>query len=209
MDREDGLAEREDGAVLGAILGELDELDGDVLGAVLGAVKREMRKRHHHDERHIRKADWRGHELAPGVNAPGEGNVPLPLLAQVGTGPGGGGIFSTGATPIGPGAASITFAGQLQKPFKGERLFATTQRQGATATGLLLGQMFMGVDLQQATIQSFDVEAYGAPTSFDSSMRLMQGPPGIIFQMLINPSLVPTTPDFIFLVLSIRGHVVH
>lgn len=208
----------EAGSVLGAVLGELDDLDGEVLGAILGAVEAAHARRHHgHHMRHhrsghrmegggihVERPHWRGRELAPGINAPGEGQVPMPLLAINQTGPGGTGVWS--ATAVG----LVTFQGQLQKPFKGERIVATSQRSGASATALLLAQMFVGVDLNQATIQSFDVEAYGAPTSFDMGLSLMQAPPGVIFSMLVSlGGTPPTTTDTITLALSIKGRIVH
>jgi hypothetical protein len=206
MDHSDG--------VLGTLLGELDGLDGESLGAVLGAVQAVAARKHHH-WRHgnghhhagsmdLHRPDWRGRELGPGINAPGEGQVPMPLIAINQTGPAGTGVWS--ATAVG----LVTFQGQLQKPFKGERLVATSQRIGASATALLLGQMFVGVDLNQATIQSFDVEAYGAPTSFDMGMSLMQAPPGVIFSMLVTlGGAPPTNADTITLALSIKGRIIH
>lgn len=203
------LGDSSDG-VLGALLGELDGLDGESLGAVLGAVQAVAHRRghhHRHQQNHTFDAHspaWRGRELGPGINAPGEGQVPMPLIAINQTGPGGTGVWS--ATAVG----LVTFQGQLQKPFKGERLVATSQRIGASATALLLGQMFVGVDLNQATIQSFDVEAYGAPTSFDMGMSLMQAPPGVIFSMLVSlGGAPPTTTDTITLALSIKGRIIH
>jgi hypothetical protein len=201
------LGDEAEGSVLGAILGELDGLDGEVLGAVAQAVQTAVRRRsgaHHHGNVHVERPHWRGRELGPGINAPGEGQVPMPLAAINQTGPGGTGVWS--ATAVG----LVTFQGQLQKPFKGERIVATSQRSGASATALLLAQMFVGVDLNQATIQSFDVEAYGAPTSFDMGMSLMQAPPGVIFSMLVSlGGTPPTGTDTITLALSIKGRIIH
>jgi hypothetical protein len=195
------------GSVLGEIMGELDGMSDATLDAVEEAVGAARAGRRHHGGGHtmtVHKPSWRGRELGPGVNAPGEGMVPMPLLAINQTGAGGTGVWNAAAS------GQITFQGQLQKPFKGRRLVATTQRVGATATAILLGQMFVGVDLNQATIQAFDVEAYGAPTSFDMDLNLMQAPPGVIFSLLVSlGGAAPTGTDSITAAISIKGHIIH
>jgi hypothetical protein len=191
-----------EGSVLGALLGELDGLDGEQLAAVEAAVGR-ARHRHGGHGGHmmeLHRPSWRGRELGPGINAPGEGEVPMNLtpLSQ-------GGVWSVAA-----GLGPINFTGQLQKPFKGNRLVVTSQRVGATATALLLGQMFVGVDLNQATVSPFDIEAFGAPTSFDMRLQLMQAPPGVVFQMLVSlGGAPPGGTDSIFASITVKGHVVH
>jgi len=199
-------ANGETGSVLGAILGELDGLDGEVLGALARAVDSEVGRRGHGRRHHLslNKPSWRGRELAPGVNHPGEGVVPLPLNAINNTGPGGTGIWTGGF------GGQITFQGQLQKPFKSKRLLATTQRVGASATALTLGQIFVGVDLNQAQLFSVDLEALGAPTAFDTGMSLMQAPPGVIVSILaILGGVAPTGTDSITLAMAFLGHIIH
>src|SRR5271155_969988 len=154
--------ETAEGSVLGAILGELGDVDGEVLGALARAVGEEVGRRRGHrrpappsiaSALASQRPSWRGRELAPGVNHPGEGVVPLPLNAINNAGPGGTGVWTAGF------GGQITFQGQLQKPFKSKRLVATTQRVGATATSLTLGQIFVGVDLNQAQLFPIDLEA--------------------------------------------------
>ena len=187
-------------SVLGSVLGELDELDGDVLGAVQHAVSKAVAKRGGGAHIQVSKPHWRHGELAPGVNAPQSGQVPLPLnpLSQ-------GGIFSVAA-----GVGSITYEGKLQKPFQAERLLASTVRTGATATARCIGQIFVGVDLNQAQLQGVDVEVLGAPTAFDTRMRLMQAPPGVAISVLVTLfGGAPTGTDSIALTMFFLGEVLH
>lgn len=218
-------------SILGSILGEElegsvlgDDLDDDEVASILGAIARRrgkyrpgpgerrfntqhrgMHPQHPHnhpglDGAGMHKPSWRGRELAPGVNEPGEGVVPLPLTPV-----NAGGVWSVATT-----TGTITFQGQLQKPFKSKRLLATTQRVGASATALVLGQIFVGVDLNQATIQPADLEALGAPTAFDTGMSLMQAPPGVILQIIATlGGTPPTGTDSIFASLMFLGHIIH
>lgn len=187
-----------EGSVLGEILGELDGLDGDVLGAVHHAVSHAVSRRGGGAVVHHKKASWRHGELAPGVNAAQSGQVPLPLLSlQTG-------IFVAALQ-------SQTYTGQLQKPYRAERLIATTVRTGPTATPRCLGQIFVGVDLNQAQIQPIDLEALGAPTAFDTRMQLMQAPPGVVITLLTSlfPGGILTAPDSIALAMFFLGEVIH
>lgn len=192
------LQQHRSGSVLGSVLGELDGLDDDMLHGVGAAVAKAISKRGggHHVSLH--KPSWRGGEMAPGVNLPQSGQVPLPLLALSA-----GGIFS--AT-----VGSITYEGRLQKPYRAERLLASTVRTGATATARILGQIFVGVDLNQAQLQGVDVEVLGAPTAFDTRMELMQAPPGVAISVLCTLfGTAPTSPDTIALTMFFLGEVVH
>src|SRR5262252_4497258 len=103
-------------SVLGAVLGELDHLDGDVLGAVQQAVSTAVARRGGGAAVHMTKPHWRHGEMAPGVNLPQSGQVPLPLTPLQASG-----IFSSVAT-------AITFEGRLQKPYQAERLLASVSR---------------------------------------------------------------------------------
>jgi|HubBroStandDraft_5_1064220.scaffolds.fasta_scaffold21679_2 hypothetical protein len=210
------LGDASEGSILGEILGELDGLDSESLGAVEALVGRARRHRHHghrHGESmgggkmalHVDEAPrWRGRQLAAGVNAPGEGVVPLPMNAINNAGPGGTGVWTAGF------GSQITFQGQIQKPYKAKRLLATTQRVGTTATALMLGQIFVGVDLNQAQLFSVDLEALGAPTAFDTGMSLMQAPPGVIISILaILGGTAPTGTDSITGALAFLGHIIH
>ena len=184
-------------SVLGSVLGELDSLDGDTLGAVAQAVSTAVQKRGGATI-NVRKPSWRHGELAPGVNAPQSGQVPLPLLALTG-----GGIFTAAIN-------AITYEGRLQKPYQAERLMASTVRTGASATARCLGQIFVGVDLNQAQLQGVDLEALGAPTAFDTRMKLMQAPPGVaisILATLFGAALAGA--DTIALTMFFLGEVIH
>jgi hypothetical protein len=186
------------GSVLGSVLGELDGLDDDMLHGVGAAVAKAIQKRGGGSHFSLHKPSWRGGEAAPGVNLPQSGQVPLPLLALSA-----GGIF--GAT-----VGSITYEGRLQKPYRAERLLASTVRTGATATARILGQMFVGVDLNQAQLQGVDVEVLGAPTAFDTRMELMQAPPGVAISVLTSLfGAAPTGTDTIALTMFFLGEVVH
>src|SRR5271155_372084 len=204
------LGEEEAGAGLGAGLVEGEGLDDETLGAVLGAIERHAHRRGMRyrpaghrpglDGHGMHKPSWRGRELAPGVNEPGEGVVPLPLTPI-----NAGGVWSVATT-----TGQITFQGQLQKPYKSKRLIATTQRVGASATALTLGQIFVGVDLNQAQLFPVDLEGLGAPTAFDTGMSLMQAPPGVIVSILASlGGTPPTGTDSIFLSMFFLGHIIH
>lgn len=185
-------------SVLGSVLGELDELDGTVLGAVEAAVSKAIAKRGGGAAVHVRKPSWRHGELAPGVNAPQSGQVPLPLNPLSA-----GGTFSSTVS-------TITYEGKLQKPYRAERLMASTVRTGASATARCVGQLFVGVDLNQAQLQGVDLEALGAPTAFDTRMQLMQAPPGVAISILASLfGSAPTGSDTIALTMFFLGEVVH
>jgi hypothetical protein len=191
----------DDEEIVGAILGELDGMDGEGLGAVLGALRHHKHKKHGKPGLHghgMHRPDWRGRELAPGVNEPGEGVVPLTMLGAPSN------TFGSGAA-----GGAITWSGQLQKPFQSRRLLFTTARTGPTATGLITGQIFVGVDLNQAAIQPVDLEALGAPTAFDTGLSLMQAPPVVIVQIISTISTTPTSPDNVVCSASFLGHIIH
>jgi len=174
------------------VVGDDDLISGAVLGAAL--------RRAASPARHLRlppKADWRKGQLAPGVMARQEGLIPLPMTPLQG-----GGVFS--AT-----VASITWQGQLQKPFRGERLLVTTVRTGTTATGRLIGQIFVGTDLQLADISGIDLETVGNPASFGTRLTLLQAPPGVLIRLPVTISLVPTSPDTVAGFVTLLGRVIN
>ena len=196
--------EEESEEIVGAILGELDGLDTETCGAILGELRRargaqRRRDPHNRPGLHVHgmhKPSWRGSELAPGVNEPGEGVVPLTMYGAPGN------VYAAGTT-------AITWSGQLQKPFQPRRLLFTTARTGPSATGLVTGQLFVGVDLNQAAIQPVDLEALGAPTAFDTGLSLMQAPPGVIVQIISTVFPGPTGSDTITASSTFLGHIVH
>jgi len=189
-----------------SILGdEMDEIEGvdidDVVGAILGAARRAGRKPGHSGGlvhmTHARKPGWRHTELAPGVNTADEGLEPLPFIPQANNG-----LFS--AT-----FPSIIYQGTLQKPFRGERWIASVVRTGATATGLLLAQLFVGTSLQQADIVGVDIQQLGNPQAFGVRMAAFQATPGVLIRLPITVSTAPTGTDTIFLSLFCMGRVIH
>lgn len=141
--------------------------------------------------------DWRGGQVAPGVNAPQEGMLPLPLSPSNGTG------------TFGAATGQLTFTGQLQKPFRGERLLTDVARVGTTATGIVQGQIFVGADLQQADIFLLPLEAIGSPTSFGTRLTMQQAPPGVLIRILTQVTPAPSSSDTVTVALTITGRVVH
>src|SRR5215471_9404965 len=157
-----------------------DDVYGEILGDVLG-VEAAPHPASMQRVAIAKRPSWRHGQWAPGVNAPQEGQVPLQMTPQQNNG-----VFTSAVT-------SITFTGRLQKPYRAERLIVTPTPQGTSAQGLqLLGQIFVGVDLQQATTQAVNLTALGANTAFGVRMTLQQAPPGVEISM--TTSLFPTPP---------------
>lgn len=179
------------------MVGDFDgDVDGDVMGDyIVGARRRRAGK----GPRAIKippRPAWRN-QLAPGVIQPDEGMVPLPLAAQAN-----GGTFTT-AIP------QITFQGQLQKPFRAERLLVSVVRTGVTATGRLLSQLFVGTDLQQAEIAGWDAELIGQATAFGTRLTSKAAEPGVLIRMVATLSNGLTGTDTIFASMMFLGRIVH
>lgn len=131
---------------------------------------------------------WRGpgSMLAPGLPAPGEGHVPLPLNPE-----------TTGTFTVG-GASVLTFSGKPQKPFKTTRLVVVASHVPAVAGGpttpaRVLGQIFVGTDLQQAELGNIDLETLGAANAFDTWLSFVQAEPGVLIRIqaaLSTPLLI-------------------
>lgn len=179
------------------------EVVGDVLGDIEGDVLGEA-PRHHHQGRRLmlRRPHWRDGQLAPGVMAPDEGMVPMTLTAQSGQGTGGTGTFTSVLS-------AINWLGRMQKPYRAERFLVSVVRTGTTATGRLLGQFFVGVDLQQAAILGFDLELLGAATAFGTRMTLVQAPPGVEITIQVVLSNGLTNPDTILAFMGFMGRIIH
>lgn len=202
--------------VVGAI-----ELDGDIMGSIMGtgeqivgAVVRHPHTGHHRmlklvprggpEAGHNRalalpeRPDWR-EQLAPGVIQPDEGMVPLPLLPQAGAGTFTNTLFA------------ITFQGQLQKPYRPERLLVSSSRTvGAAQIPRILGQVFVGTDLQAAEITTFDLELVGNANSFGTRLTCKAAEPGVLVRILAQlSSALPTTTDTIFASMLWLGRVIH
>jgi hypothetical protein len=202
--------------VVGAI-----ELSGDIMGSIMGtgeevvgAVVRHPRTGQH---RMLKlqpaggpepargralalpdRAPWR-EQLAPGVIQPDEGMVPLPLEPQAGSGTFTSTLFA------------ITFQGQLQKPYRPERLLVSTARSTPAANiPRVLGQVFVGTDLQAAEITTFDLELIGNANSFGTRLTCKAAEPGVLVRILAQlSSALPTTTDTIFASMMWLGRIIH
>jgi hypothetical protein len=187
-----------------------DDIEGDVMGDVMGdddvvgIVRRNPRTGRKSvvkvPSRSLAlpaKPSWRKGQIAPGVNGPQEGYVPLPMSPQAGNG-----IFTASLN-------QITFSGQLQKPFMPKRLLVSTVRTGTSAIGRCLGVFYVGTDLQQAEIAGWDIELVGQATSFDTSLGCNQAEPGVLIRMVVNLSTVLTSTDTIQLNMMLLGNIVH
>jgi len=140
---------------------------------------------------------WRNGQMAPGVIHPDEGMIPLPLTPLTN-----GGVFATGIP-------QIIYQGQLQKPYRPERLLVSVVRTGTTATGRLLSQLFVGTDLQQGDIQGFDMELIGSPTAFGTRLTCKPAQPGVLIRLVVTPTTVPSGTDTILATAMFTGRVVH
>ncbi len=199
-------------AVYGDVMGDYD-MQGDVMGdaafdvvgqgyvpgyGIVGA----RRPRHHgHGPRHMAippRPQWRN-QLAPGVIQPDEGMVPLPLSPSAGSPPG---TFTAAIT-------TMTFQGQLQKPYRAERLLVSVVRTGASATGRLLTQLFVGTDLQQAEINGWDAELVGTTNAFGTRLTAKAAEPGVFIRLVVTLSNNPTGTDTIFATMMFLGRVIH
>lgn len=172
--------------------GDVADMHGDVLGDILGVAPTTA-------VRVARKPHWRHGQWAPGVNAPQEGQVPLQLTPNLNNG-----IFDSAHT-------AITFTGRMQKPYRAERLLMSQTPLGSSAIGLqVLTQIFVGVDLQQATTQQVNITLLGAATAFGVRMTLAQAPPGV--EINLNCTLFPANPsssDSLGVSIMFLGRVVH
>ena len=145
------------------------------------------------------KPEWRA-QMAPGVIAPDEGMIPLPMQAMAGGTNGAGWFDATGPT-------QITWQGQLQKPFRGERILASVVRGGATAR--LMTQIYVGTDLQQAEIAGWDLELLADPGSFGTRLTMQAAEPGVLMRVVCTLSANLTGSDAIFCTVLIVGRVIH
>lgn len=148
----------------------------------------------------VSKPSWRQDQLAPGVQRPDEGMVPLPLVGQAGATPG---LFAVGLS-------QITFQGQLQKPYRAERLLTSTVRNTATAVGRLLGVLYVGTDLQQAEIAGWDIELIGQPGSFGTRLTCQAAEPGVMIRLVVTCSpALSVSGDTIQANVMFLGRIIH
>ncbi len=142
------------------------------------------------------KAGWRSTQLAPGVIAPDQGLLPLPLTG-------------THGNTFDASVANITFEGQLQKPFRGERLLVSVVRTGASAVGRLISQLFVGTDLQQLDVTGFDAEQVGDPGAFGVRLTMKPAQPGVFIRLVTALSTALSGTDTIFATVTVLGRNVH
>jgi hypothetical protein len=185
---------------------EGEDVDGDVMGDVMGysqvvgyddqgypiVVGRSAAPKRGGTIR-VQKPGWRGSQIAPGVIAPDQGLLPLPM-----------GNFTFTAT-----AQTNTFSGQLQKPFRGERLLVTTVRTGASAVSRLLGQPFVGTDLALLDITPIDIEQIGAGNAFGVRLTMKPAQPGVFIRIVTALSSALAGTDTIFASVQLLGRLVH
>jgi len=172
---------------------------GEVMGDVMGVAAAPAMQRHHRMMHIPQKPSWRN-QLAPGVIQPDEGMVPLPMTAQAGSPAG---TFTSTLN-------QITFQGQLQKPFRAERLLVSVVRTGTDATGRLLTQFFVGTDLQGAEIAGWDAELIGQANAFGTRLTAKAAEPGVLIRFIVTLSNAMTvTTSSIFATFLILGRIVH
>ena len=151
----------------------------------------------------IHSPPWRP-MVAPGSPPLGEGHVPLPLNAETF-----GGMWGN-TTGGGAGAgATITFSSRPQKPFKMARLLIRPTKSGATAIGNLVGQVYIGTDLQQGEVGNIDLESLGAANAFDTWVSFKQAEPGVWIRVQATLTAFPTGTDFQTYTVTGIGHYLH
>lgn len=151
----------------------------------------------------IHSPSWRPMN-APGSPPLGEGHVPMPLNPETFTGTWGG----TG-TAFAPSGTQITFSARPQKPFKTARLIVNSTKVGASAVGRLVGEIFVGTDLQQGELGNIDLESIGAATAFDTWLSLKQAEPGVWIRVQSTLTAFPTGTDFESFNVVAIGHYLH
>src|SRR5579864_3940469 len=122
----------------------------------------------------VHSAPWRP-MLAPGSPPLGEGHVPIPLNPETNSGTWGNTAAGGAAT-----SATITFSARPQKPYKTTRiLIGRSGTPGGLAAAHLVGQVYIGTDLQQGEVGIIDLETLGAGGSFDTWVSFKQAEPGV------------------------------
>jgi len=176
------------------------EIDYDDEGnpIIVGRGRRRRRRRHHKGRRvvRVRKPGWRQSQLAPGVIAPDQGLLVLPMA----------GVGGQEFTAL---INTITFQGQVQKPFRGERLLVSTVRTGTSAVGRLLAQLFVGTDMQQLDVPQFDAEQVGDPNAFGVRMAMKPCQPGVFIRLVVTLSAALVDQDKIAAYVTLMGRNLH
>lgn len=191
--------------VIGDVMGDEDDgVSGDVMGydggaTVIGydedgdAIVVGKRRGRRGPRVQLTKPGWRDSQLAPGVIAPDQGLLTLPM-----------GSFTFTAT-----AQTNTFQGQVQKPFRGERFLMRVVRTGTTATGTILAQLFVGTDLAMLDVQPVDLESLADPQAFGVRLTMKPAQPGVFIRALCTLDTVLTTTDTIKVSLQLLGRNIH
>lgn len=141
--------------------------------------------------------------VAPGSPPLGEGHVAIPLTAETFGGQWGNGTVGA------PSGTTIIFSGRPQKPFKAARLIVRGTKSGPTAIGNLIGQQFVGTDLQQGELGNVDLESIGAATAFDTWISWKQAEPGVWIRIQSTLTAFPTGADFETYTITVLGHYLH
>ena len=193
-----------------------DSLEGDVMGyagpmgdyegnvavvgyddngypIVVGAKKRPVALRRGYSNVRVHKPGWRESQLAPGVIAPDQGLLTLPM-----------GNFTFALA-----TQTNTFQGQVQKPFRGERFLSRVTRTGTTATGTILAQIFVGTDLSQLDVAPVDLESLSNPQAFGVRLTMKPAQPGVFIRVITTLSTALTTTDTIAVSLQLLGRNIH
>lgn len=142
--------------------------------------------------------------MAPGSPPLGEGHVPMPLNPEAFNGSWSG----TGGAGA-PAGTTITFSARPQKPFKTTRLLVRGTKSGSTAVGNLVGQVFVGTDLQAGELGFIDLETLGAGGSFDTWVSFKQAEPGVWIRVQATLTAFPTGTDFETYTITAIGHYLH
>lgn len=200
--------------VIGDVMGEDDDVAGDVMGyagpmgdyeggaqvvgydeqgwpVVVGRAK--PRRAPRPPQVQLVKPGWRQGQLAPGVQAPDQGLLTLPM-----------GSFTFTAA-----AQTNTFQGQVQKPFRGERFLIRVVRTGTTATGTILSQLFVGTDLAMLDVNPVDLESLANPQAFGVRLTMKPAQPGVFIRALCTLDTVLTGSDTIKVSLQLLGRNIH
>lgn len=141
----------------------------------------------------VRKPGWRRGQLAPGVIAPDQGLLTLPM-----------GSFTYTAT-----AQTNTFQGQVQKPFRGERFLIRVVRTGTTATGTILAQIFVGTDLAMLDVSPVDLESLANPQAFGVRLTMKPAQPGVFIRAVTSLDTAVGGTDTIKATLQLLGRNIH
>ena len=144
-----------------------------------------------------KKSAWRKRAIGPGVSAPADDRLIVPLTAQTA-----GGSFAATVN-------NIIFVGRPQKPFQGKRLLVKVVRTGTSSTGALLGQLFAGSDLQQGALGRFDIESIGSATAFDTGISMTPVEPGVDINLDVLITPAPTSTDTVLVACFLLGDLVH